>query len=34
MPRTDGALGLNMDVYPHSHAFEMPGMVAPETCWT
>lgn len=34
MPQTDGTLGLNMDVYPHSHAFEMPGMVAPETCWT
>ncbi|KAJ5167318.1 uncharacterized protein N7482_006099 [Penicillium canariense] len=34
MPRPDGALGLNMEVYPQTHAFELPGMVAPEPCWT
>lgn len=34
MPRADGTLGLNMDVYPQTHSFEMPGMVTPEPCWT
>jgi hypothetical protein len=34
MPRTGSNLGLNMDVYAQNHPFEMPGMVASETCWT
>lgn len=34
MPRAGGTLGLNMDVYPQTHSFEMPGMVAPEPCWS
>lgn len=34
MPRTNGGIGLNMDVYSQTQPFEMPGMVAPEPCWT
>ncbi|KAJ5596857.1 hypothetical protein N7450_003315 [Penicillium hetheringtonii] len=34
MSRTDASLGLNMDVYHHSHSFEMTGLVTPEPCWT
>lgn len=34
MPRADGTLGLNVDVYPQTHSFEIPGMVAPEPCWS
>ncbi|CAL5866877.1 uncharacterized protein PFLUO_LOCUS1088 [Penicillium psychrofluorescens] len=35
MPHADGTLGLNM-IYPHpqTHSFEVPGLVAPESCWT
>ncbi|KAJ5819233.1 hypothetical protein N7474_004824 [Penicillium riverlandense] len=35
MPRADGTLGLNM-VYPHpqTHSFEVPALVAPDSCWT
>ncbi|KAJ5312144.1 hypothetical protein PENANT_c011G00779 [Penicillium antarcticum] len=32
LPRADGTLGLNMEVYPQTHPFEMPGLVAP--LWT
>lgn len=32
MPRPDG-MALNMDMY-QSHHFEVPTMVAPETCWS
>ncbi|KAJ5161893.1 hypothetical protein N7492_007285 [Penicillium capsulatum] len=31
MPRADGSIGLNMDMYPPAH-FEVPGMAEP--CWT
>jgi hypothetical protein len=34
MPRADGTLGLNMDVYSQTHPFEMPGLVAPASLWT
>lgn len=34
MPRADGTLGLNMEVYSQTHPFDMPGMGAPGTCWT
>ncbi|KAJ5126731.1 hypothetical protein N7448_007510 [Penicillium atrosanguineum] len=34
MPRAGSTLGLNMEVYAQTHSFEMPGMVAPEACWT
>jgi hypothetical protein len=34
MPRTGSTLGLNIGVYSQTHPFEMPGMVAHETCWT
>ncbi|KAJ5578565.1 uncharacterized protein N7459_007529 [Penicillium hispanicum] len=30
----DGQLGLNMEVYPQTQSFEMPGLLAPEPCWT
>ncbi|KAJ5682814.1 hypothetical protein N7462_005979 [Penicillium macrosclerotiorum] len=34
LPRADSALGLNMEVYPPPHTFELSGLVVPETCWT
>jgi len=34
MPRADGTLGLNMEVYSQTHAFEMPGLAAPASLWT
>ena len=34
LPRTDGTLGLNMEVYPQTHPFEMPGLAAPTSLWT
>lgn len=34
MPRANGTLGLNVDVYPQTHSFEMPGVAAPEPCWS
>ncbi|KAI1829446.1 transcriptional regulator family: Fungal Specific TF [Penicillium roqueforti] len=34
LPRTDGTLGLNMEVYPQPHPFEMPGLAAPTSLWT
>lgn len=33
MPRADGTLGLNMDIYSQTHQFEMPGLVAPASLW-
>ncbi|CAG7973634.1 unnamed protein product [Penicillium salamii] len=33
MPRADGSLGLNMEVYSQTHPFEIPGMVAPASLW-
>ncbi|KAJ5245404.1 hypothetical protein N7489_005500 [Penicillium chrysogenum] len=34
LPRADGTLGLNMEVYPQTHPFEMPGLAAPTSLWT
>lgn len=34
MSRANGMLGLNMEVYPQTHPFEIPTMSTPETCWT
>ncbi|KAJ5365682.1 hypothetical protein N7517_008568 [Penicillium concentricum] len=34
LPRADGTLGLNMEVYPQTHPFEMPGLAAPASLWT
>ncbi|KAJ5774940.1 C6 transcription factor RosA-like [Penicillium paradoxum] len=34
LPRTDGTLGLNMEVYPQTHPFEIPGLVASASLWT
>lgn len=34
MSRAEGALGLNIGVYPQTHAFEVQDLVAPEPCWT
>ncbi|KAJ5581606.1 hypothetical protein N7535_000226 [Penicillium sp. DV-2018c] len=34
LPSADGALGLNMEVYPQTHPFEMPSLVAPASLWT
>lgn len=34
LPRADGTLGLNMEVYPQTHPFEMSGLVAPASLWT
>jgi hypothetical protein len=34
LPRSNGALGLNMEVYPQTHPFEMPSLVAPASLWT
>lgn len=33
MPRADDTLGLNMEVYPQAHPFEMPGLAAPASLW-
>ncbi|KAJ5211045.1 hypothetical protein N7491_010861 [Penicillium cf. griseofulvum] len=34
LPRTEGTLGLNMEVYPQTHPFEVPGLAAPTSLWT
>ncbi|KAG0158485.1 hypothetical protein PDIDSM_6000 [Penicillium digitatum] len=34
LPRVDGTLGLNLEVYPQTHPFEMPGLAAPTSLWT
>ncbi|KAJ5259443.1 hypothetical protein N7478_012424 [Penicillium angulare] len=34
MPRADGRLSLNVEMYQQTHPFEMQGMVAPEPLWT
>jgi hypothetical protein len=34
LPRADGTLGLNMEVYSQTNPFEMPGLVAPASLWT
>lgn len=34
MPRPDGPLGLNIELYPHTHAFDVSDLVTPEPCWT
>jgi hypothetical protein len=34
LPRTEGTLGLNMEVYPQTHPFEVPGLAAPASLWT
>lgn len=34
LPRGDGTLGLNMEVYPQTHPFEIPGLVASASLWT
>jgi len=34
IPRAGSTLGPHLEVYPQTHLFETPGMVAPGTCWT
>lgn len=34
LPRADGTLGLNMEVYPQTHQFEVPGLATPASLWT
>ncbi|CAG8889471.1 unnamed protein product [Penicillium nalgiovense] len=34
LPRADGTLGLNMEVYPQTHPFEIPGLAASTSLWT
>lgn len=33
VPRNNGGIGLDMEVYSQTHHFEMPGMVPSEQCW-